>query len=94
MNYNYIIIIIIILNTIILINCNISSLLEICNNQEHIYGKWIHVNKIKKSFYCCSWDENSYLDLKEQCNQEEIIDKYFFNGNVITSTQGGAHSCK
>lgn len=72
---------------------NVSSL-PLCNHHHHINGTWIKVNHTRKSFYCCSWDNNDYLNMKDYCEQGIVSDTNFFNGNTNYSSQCGAHSCK
>ena len=97
-----IVIVIVIVININCINCqivsNTSSLLSssyqsYCNHHHHINGTWIKVNQTKKSFYCCSWDENDYFNMNGYCEQDSMSDKNFFHGNTVYSSQSGAHSC-
>ena len=72
---------------------SLSSYQSYCNHHHHINGTWIKSNQTKKSFYCCSWDNNDYLNMNDYCEQSINNDINFFQGNTKYSSQSGAHSC-
>jgi hypothetical protein len=49
-----------------------SSELLLCTGDAHVQGAWVPFEPSAKSFVCCSWEKDDYINLPEQCGTPTV----------------------
>ena len=77
------------------VSCSTSALPK-CYNNSYIRGSWKHDPTVRKSFYCCGWDEFDFRHDATKCfNSTEYSHNNLFllQGSNDLLAHSGGHGC-
>jgi hypothetical protein len=76
-----------------------SSELPLCTGDAHVQGAWVPFEPLTKSFVCCGWHDDDYLNLPEDCgipNLRKGLRQFIGDGCSAEPpyfTHVGGHAC-
>ena len=74
----------------------ITEKLPKCYQNAYTKGRWVHDVTLKKSFYCCGWDDLDFKHDSQKCyNNTDYshANLFLFKGSSDKLAHSGGHGC-